>query len=95
METEDILKNLDKKDKITTGFALETDNELQNTLKKLQSKNLDMIVLNSLNNPGSGFEVDTNKITVIHRSGNQVKFPILSKFQAANKILSEILKIIK
>jgi len=95
VETEDILKTLDKKGKITTGFALETDNELQNALKKLKSKNLDMIVLNSLKNRESGFEVDTNKITIIHRSGNQVKFPLLSKFQTANKILSEILKIKK
>ena len=92
-ETEDILKTLDKKDKIITGFALETDNELQNASKKLKSKNLDMIVLNSLKNPESGFEVDTNKITIIHRDGNQAKFPLLSKFQTANKILSEILKI--
>ena len=92
-ETEDILKTLEKKDKIIAGFALETDDEIQNASKKLKSKNLDMIVLNSLKNPESGFEVDTNQITIIHRDGNQVKFPLLSKFQTANKIISEILKV--
>jgi phosphopantothenoylcysteine decarboxylase/phosphopantothenate--cysteine ligase len=93
-QTEDILKTLDKTGKFTVGFALETDDELQNASKKMILKNVDMIVLNSLKNSKSGFEVDTNKITIIHRSGNPVKFPVLSKFQAANKILSEILKII-
>jgi phosphopantothenoylcysteine decarboxylase/phosphopantothenate--cysteine ligase len=92
-ETEDILKTIDKKDKIIVGFALETHNELQNALQKIKTKNIDVIVLNSLNHPESGFEVNTNKVTIIDRSGNQVEFPVLSKFQTANKILSEILKI--
>ncbi|MGA7720021.1 MAG: bifunctional phosphopantothenoylcysteine decarboxylase/phosphopantothenate--cysteine ligase CoaBC [Ignavibacteriaceae bacterium] len=90
-ETEDILKSLDKKGKITIGFALETEDELRNAANKLKTKNLDMIVLNSLKSPDSGFEVDTNQITIINRSGNQLKYPLLSKFQVANKILSEIL----
>jgi phosphopantothenoylcysteine decarboxylase/phosphopantothenate--cysteine ligase len=94
-ETDDILKILDKKDKITAGFALETDNELQNASKKLKSKNLDLIILNSLKNPESGFEVDTNKITIINKSGSHLKFPLLSKFQTANKILTEVLKVKK
>ncbi len=92
-ETDDILSSLVKKDKIVVGFALETDNEIKNASKKLISKNLDMIVLNSLKDKKSGFEVDTNKITIINKSGKQIKFPLLSKFQAANKILSEIIKI--
>ena len=54
-----------------------------------------MIVLNSLKDKKSGFEVDTNKITVIGKAGKQIKFPLLTKFQAANKILSEIIKIKK
>lgn len=94
-ETDDILKILDKKGKIAAGFALETDNELQNASKKLKSKNLDLIILNSLKNPESGFEVDTNKVTIIHKSGSQLKFPLLSKFQTANKILTEVLKVNK
>jgi phosphopantothenoylcysteine decarboxylase/phosphopantothenate--cysteine ligase len=94
-ETEDILKTVDKKGKIIAGFALETDNELENASKKLISKNLDLIVLNSLKNADSGFEVDTNKITIIHKEGNKEQYPLLSKFQTANIILSEILKIKK
>ena len=94
-KTEDILKSLDKMGKITIGFALETEDELRNAANKLKAKNLDMIILNSLKSPDSGFEVDTNQITIIHKSGNQLKYPLLSKFQAANKILSEILIIEK
>lgn len=52
-----------------------------------------MIILNSLNDEKSGFEFNTNKITVIHKNGKQVKFPLQSKFQVANKIISEILKL--
>ncbi|MCL5031310.1 MAG: bifunctional phosphopantothenoylcysteine decarboxylase/phosphopantothenate--cysteine ligase CoaBC [Bacteroidetes bacterium] len=92
-ETSDILASIEKKDKIVVGFALETDNELKNASKKLISKNLDMIVLNSLKDMKSGFEVDTNKITIIKKTGKQIKFPLMSKFQAANKILTEIIKI--
>ncbi len=94
-ETNDILASIEKKDKIVVGFALETDNEINNASKKLAAKNLDMIALNSLKDKKSGFEVDTNKITLINKTGKQIKFPLLSKFQAANKILSEIIKIKK
>ena len=90
--TEDILSSLKTSGKKIIGFALETDNEKENALKKLKSKNLDMIVLNSLNDEQSGFEYNTNKITVIHKNGGQIDFPLESKFQAANKIISEILK---
>lgn len=93
IETEDILFSINKKDKIIVGFALETDNEIQNASKKLKGKNLDMIVLNSLKDKKSGFEYDTNKITLIHKTGKQVKLPLQTKFQAANKILTEILRI--
>lgn len=93
IETEDILSLVDKKNKLIVGFALETDNEFKNASKKLKDKNLDMIVLNSLKDKNSGFEVGTNKISVIHKSGKQIKFSLQTKFQAANKILSEILKI--
>lgn len=91
-ETEDILALVEKKNKIVIGFALETNNELQNAQKKLKNKNLDMIVLNSLKDKSSGFEVDTNKITIVKKSGKKIVLPLLSKFQAANKILNEILK---
>ncbi len=91
--TDDILGTLKSTGKIVVGFALETDNEQANALKKLKSKKLDMIVLNSLKDKESGFEFDTNKISVIHKNQKHIKFPLQSKFQAANKILSEVLKI--
>ncbi len=91
--TDDILSSIKKDNKIIVGFALETDNELSNAKKKLKSKNLDMIVLNSLKDKNSGFEVDTNKIKILHKSGKKNELPLMSKFQAANKILSEIVKI--
>ncbi|MBV6420770.1 MAG: Coenzyme A biosynthesis bifunctional protein CoaBC [Ignavibacteriaceae bacterium] len=85
----DILSSIKSRKTKVVGFALETQNELSNANKKLKEKNLDMIVLNS---PGkeSGFEVDTNKVTIIKQDGKQIKLPLLSKFQVANKILSEI-----
>jgi phosphopantothenoylcysteine decarboxylase / phosphopantothenate---cysteine ligase len=91
--TDDILSSLKPSRKKRVGFALETDNERENALKKLKSKNLDLIVMNSLNDENSGFEYNTNKITVIHKNGKQIDFPLKSKFQAANTILSEILKL--
>lgn len=89
--TEDILTSLKKENKFVVGFALETDNELKNAKKKLADKKLDMIVLNSLNDKKSGFEFDTNKITILSKSGKTEKLPLMSKFSAANKILSEII----
>jgi len=84
----DILSSIKTKKAKVIGFALETENELSNAKKKLKEKNLDMIVLNS---PGreSGFEVDTNKVTIVKQDGKTIKLPLLSKFQVANKILSE------
>lgn len=89
----DILSSIISKKTKVVGFALETQNEVTNAKKKLREKNLDMIVLNS---PGknSGFEVDTNKVTIIKQNGRQVKLPLLSKFQVANRILSEVIKIL-
>jgi phosphopantothenoylcysteine decarboxylase/phosphopantothenate--cysteine ligase len=83
---------LKTKNKKIIGFALETDNELKNAQSKLKSKNLDMIVLNSLNEKGAGFEEDTNKVSLIKKTGKLKKLPLLSKFQTANYILSEIIK---
>ena len=84
----DILSSIKTKKAKVIGFALETENELSNAKKKLKEKNLDMIVLNS---PGkeSGFEGDTNKVTIVKQDGKTIKLPLLSKFQVANKILSE------
>jgi len=84
----DILSSLKTKKTKIVGFALETQNELSNAKKKLKEKHLDMIVLNS---PGkeSGFEGDTNKAKLIKQDGKTIRLPILSKFQLANKILTE------
>jgi phosphopantothenoylcysteine decarboxylase/phosphopantothenate--cysteine ligase len=89
----DILSSIKAKQAKVIGFALETQNELSNAKKKLKEKNLDMIILNS---PGkeSGFEVDTNKVTIIKQDGKSVKLPLLSKFQVANKILEEAKRIL-
>jgi phosphopantothenoylcysteine decarboxylase / phosphopantothenate---cysteine ligase len=89
----DILSSIKSKKAKVVGFALETQNEVKNAKKKLKEKNLDMIVLNSPSKE-SGFEVDTNKVTIIKQNGKQVKFPLLSKFQVANRILNEAIKII-
>ena len=90
--TDDILASIKKDKKIVVGFALETTNELANAKKKLREKKLDLIVLNSLKDKESGFEFDTNKITILKKTGKAIKFPLMSKFQTANKILTEILK---
>ncbi|MGE5364508.1 MAG: bifunctional phosphopantothenoylcysteine decarboxylase/phosphopantothenate--cysteine ligase CoaBC [Bacteroidota bacterium] len=89
-KTTDILSSISKEDKLIAGFALETDNEFENAKLKLHNKGLDMIVLNSLNDEGAGFEFETNKITVISRTGEIRKYPLVEKFIAANYILSEL-----
>jgi phosphopantothenoylcysteine decarboxylase/phosphopantothenate--cysteine ligase len=89
-ETQDILSSVNDENKRVVGFALETDNELANAKKKLKDKKLDMIVLNSLKDNKSGFEFDTNKVTIIKKNGRIIKLPLQSKLQIANKILSEL-----
>ncbi|MEI7585300.1 bifunctional phosphopantothenoylcysteine decarboxylase/phosphopantothenate--cysteine ligase CoaBC [Runella sp.] len=76
-----------KEGQIMVGFALETDNEFDNALGKLKSKNLDLIVLNSLNDKGAGFAYDTNKITVIEAGGSVHHFDLKSKTEVAHDIL--------
>ena len=73
---------------LLVGFALETDNEHENALKKLRSKNLDLIALNSLKDSGAGFGVDTNVITLITARGAETKLPLLTKEAAADAILA-------
>jgi phosphopantothenoylcysteine decarboxylase / phosphopantothenate---cysteine ligase len=92
-ENEDILGSVNKEGKIVVGFALETDDEKVNAATKLKKKQLDMIVLNSLKDEGSGFEHDTNKITIIHKNGDIKEQALATKFRAANIILTEIIKI--
>lgn len=70
------------------GFALETNNEKENAEHKLESKNLDFIVLNSLRDKGAGFRTDTNKITIIERDTNTVEYPLKSKREVAADIIN-------
>jgi phosphopantothenoylcysteine decarboxylase/phosphopantothenate--cysteine ligase len=74
------------------GFALETNNEEQNAQIKLEKKNLDLIVLNSLNDSGAGFQHDTNKITIFSRSGEVKKFELKLKSQVAKDIVDELIR---
>jgi len=69
------------------GFALETNNEMHNAREKLIRKNFDLIVLNSLNEKGAGFEYDTNKVTIIDRDNNIHNFGLKSKDEVASDIL--------
>jgi phosphopantothenoylcysteine decarboxylase/phosphopantothenate--cysteine ligase len=73
------------------GFALETDNELDNAQKKLKKKNLDYIVLNSLRDAGAGFGVDTNRVTILGRDGSNYATPLLTKGQVAEEIVKHCL----
>jgi phosphopantothenoylcysteine decarboxylase / phosphopantothenate---cysteine ligase len=91
--TIDILKELGKvkpKRQILTGFALETDNELNNARGKLENKNLDLIVLNSLQDKGAGFNHDTNNVTFIHRNGKMAHSGLKSKTEIAEDIVNII-----
>ena len=93
-KTKDILKSLGeikKKNQLLVGFALETENEKENAIAKLKSKNADFIVLNSLNDNGAGFGFDTNKITIFDRSENEFQFEIKSKQEVAADIINTIL----
>ena len=78
---------------ILVGFALETDHEGDNAISKLKSKNLDMIVLNSLRDAGAGFSTDTNKITVYTADGRTVPFPLKDKREVADDILDIMLRL--
>jgi phosphopantothenoylcysteine decarboxylase/phosphopantothenate--cysteine ligase len=93
-KTKDILATLgeNKENQYLVGFALETENELENAKSKLQKKNLDLIVLNSLNDKGAGFKKDTNKITLIDKDNKIVPFPVKTKAEVAQDILDYIIK---
>ena len=84
-----------KPDQLLVGFALETDNEIRNAAWKLQSKHLDLIILNSLRDEGAGFGYDTNRITMIDRNNNIDKFELKSKEEVALDILNKIVLLIQ
>ena len=97
--TIDLVKNKDillslgesKEKQFLVGFALETQNELQNAKEKLKKKNLDAIILNSLNDKGAGFASTTNKITFLDKNSQIKAFELKTKADVANDILNEIL----
>ncbi len=91
--TQDILAQMGKakQKQFLVGFALETNNEMNNALKKLKSKNLDAVVLNSLNDEGAGFSGDTNKITYIDKNEKLTSFEMKPKSSVAKDIFSQIL----
>lgn len=93
--TEDILGFLGEhkqKGQFLCGFSMETQNMLENSRKKLRKKNLDMIVANNVKEEGAGFETDTNIVTLITEQ-EEIALPLMSKEEAANQILDQILKI--
>ena len=84
------LGTLKRDDQLLVGFALETDNEIKNAIKKIKSKNLDAIVLNSLNDEGAGFRHNTNKITFINNKNNITEFELKSKHAVSVDIFNQI-----
>jgi phosphopantothenoylcysteine decarboxylase/phosphopantothenate--cysteine ligase len=93
-KTNDILLEISqekKENQILVGFALETENELENAKEKLINKNLDMIVLNSLNDKGAGFGYDSNKITIIEKDNKIEEFELKHKREVAKDIISKII----
>ena len=77
---------------LLVGFALETDREEEHALSKLKKKNLDLVVLNSMRDEGAGFGTDTNRVTMIDRSGNADKFTLKPKDQVASDLVRRVIK---
>lgn len=93
-KTTDIARTLGSQKKngqLLIGFSLETNNEREFALKKLQDKNLDMVVLNSLNDAGAGFNYDTNKVLLLSRDGKEQALPLQSKQEVARNIVLAII----
>ena len=97
VKTKDILASLGhtkNKNQIVAGFSLETDHEIENAIKKLKTKNLDFIVLNSLNDIDAIFGSDSNKITIIGKGGEQTAFDLKDKNEVAIDIVNYLQKLI-
>ena len=92
-KTKDVLASLGeiKTSQFLVGFALETNNEVENAKSKLKRKNLDLIVLNSLQDKGAGFKSDTNKVTLIDKDENISTFKLKSKTEVATDIINTII----
>ncbi|MBK6765815.1 MAG: bifunctional phosphopantothenoylcysteine decarboxylase/phosphopantothenate--cysteine ligase CoaBC [bacterium] len=93
--TEDILKGIsqNKGNRVIVGFALETENVLDNALRKLREKHLDVVVANNPLAQGSGFQVETNQVFIIHRNGSVTDLPLQSKREVAREILNAVMEL--
>ena len=96
VQNPDILAGIGKMKgkRIVVGFAVETDNEEENAIKKLRAKNLDMIVLNNPSEPGAGFGTDTNKVTIFIPKRKGIKLPLMSKSDVAARLIDEVVKLV-
>ena len=96
-QTPDILADLgrEKQGRILVGFAAETDNVVENARKKLATKPVDLVVANDVTEPGAGFDVDTNIVTLLSRDGRETSLPRMSKSDIADRILDEVLRLRK
>lgn len=97
VKTTDILKRMGQQkspEQTLVGFALETEHEKEHALKKLHAKNLDLIILNSLNDAGAGFKTDTNQVTIIDRNENVTSIALKSKKDVADDIVQKIIETI-
>lgn len=86
------LGKMKKADQLLIGFALETNDEETNALKKMAKKNLDYIVLNSLNDAGAGFKYDTNKVAILKKNGERKDFGLKSKYEVASDIIDHAMQ---
>lgn len=95
--TPDILAHLGsaKKHQILVGFAAETHDLIQNAKRKMEEKNLDIIVANDVSAPGSGFQHDTNQVKILRRDGSMEDLPLMTKEEVAHRVLDHVLQIRK
>lgn len=97
IKTKDIAKELGllkKAHQLNIGFALETNDEIENATKKLASKNLDFVVLNSMNNNGAGFQHETNQVTILDKKGQKISYELKHKKEVANDIANKIIELL-
>jgi phosphopantothenoylcysteine decarboxylase/phosphopantothenate--cysteine ligase len=82
-----------KKGQLVVGFAAETHDLEAHTLRKLESKDLDLIVANDVSRPQAGFEVDTNLVRLYYRNGESEQWPLMSKFEVADRLLDCVIRL--
>ena len=96
--TRDIAAEMGKRKRagqIMVGFALETDHELEHARRKLEKKNMDLVVLNSMRDSGAGFETDTNRVTMVDRLGNVDRYELKPKAQVASDLVQRVIKMVE